>query len=172
MPADRPAKLEILLVADDAVRVSLLRRSMRANGLSCNTRRVGYGKKALAYLRRHSPYQTTPAPHLVLIDLAEQSDAARELVQQMAFGKRRSPIPVVLLSSPAAEVLLESGELDGGEATMFTARALDSFFRKLVGQRRAGFLKALATLYEYGPIILRLPEAFVESSEDAPDLSA
>jgi len=164
--------LQILLLAENARRVSMLRQSFRDNDLSCGIKRIGHCKKASACLRRKPPYQSEQLPDLVLFDFAEADPESLALARDIAFGADRSPVPVVLMTSPETESMLETGELDDGEATMFTARALDNFLCKLVGRRRQAFLRALRTLYQYGPILARLPAPFLETVEQPEKLTA
>lgn len=164
--------LQILLLAENTSRVSMIRQSFRDNGLNCRIKRIGHSKKASACLRRKPPYDSERLPDLVLFDFAEADPESLALLHDIAFGADRSPVPVVLMTSPETESMLETGELDDGEMTMFTARALDNFLRKLVGRRRQGFLRALQTLYQYGPILARLPAPFLETIEQSEQLTA
>ena len=170
--SDLDQNLDVLLIADDSYRVAMLRQAMQQHGLSCTIRRLDQTKKASAYLKRMQPYENSPTPDLVLFDLAEPDDTAVDLLREVAFGERRSEAPVVLLTSPASEPMLESGEVDEGQSTMFAPRSLQTFLQKLVGSRRAGFLRALKTLYQYGPILARQPRHFLEKRDDLAQLSA
>ena len=163
---------EILLLADDAKRITMLRRSFRDNGLTCRINRLGLGKKAADFLHRQPPERPEMLRKLVLFDFAEASPQTLDLARDVAVGQDRSPCPVVLMTSPDTESMLEAGELDDGEATMFKARTLDTFLQKLVGGRRQNFLEALLTLYQYGPILARLPDEIVETVEQHEQLSA
>lgn len=162
--------LDVMLIADDAYRVAMLRQCMRTSGLSCTIRRMGASKKASAYLNRRQPYEKIPMPDIVMFDLAEMDPQMIDILQDVAFGEQRSSVPVVLLTSPSSESLLESGEIDEGRATMFSPRSLPTFLQKLTGRRRRGFLRALRTLYEYGPILARQPAHFLERRGDALEL--
>ncbi|MDH3747803.1 MAG: hypothetical protein OER97_06310 [Gammaproteobacteria bacterium] len=172
MPKIVDKNLDLLLIADDAYRVAMLRRAMHQVGLSCTIRRLAQTKKASAYLGRVKPYQNSPLPDLVFFDIADSDPSTVEIAKDIAFGERRSKVPVVLLTSPASETLLESGELDGGATTMFSPRTLETFLKKLVGRRRYGFLRALSTLYQYGPILARQPLNFLEHGSEPAELSA
>ena len=172
MATSAVTNLQVLLIAENTRRVSMLRKSFRDNGLRCGIKRLGYSEKASQWLRRNSPPPSEPLPDLVLFDFAEAKPDAVALARDIAFGADRSPVPVVLITSPDTESMLESGELDDGKATMFTARALDVFLRKLVGRRRPGFLRALCTLYQYGPVLTSLPAPLLETIEQPDKLSA
>lgn len=163
--------LNILLLASDAYRVSMLRRSMRQAGLCAEIERLDLTARA-AEVARACAGHSGVSPDLVFVDLADTQPAALRFARDIAFGDRACPVPVVLLTSPDSEALLERGELDGGEATMFTARALDTFLGKLVGRRQASFIRAIGILYQYGPILVQLPEAILEKPDDSAQLSA
>ncbi len=172
MPTSEATKLEILLIADDAVRIAALRQRMTQSGVRCSLHRVGFGNQASAYLNRRTPYQNAARPDLVFCDLAELTSDALELVRATAIGPGRASAPVVLLTSAGSEQRVEAGEIDGGESTMFVARALETFLRKLADARREAFLRALQTLYGYGPIIVRLPEELCGRDGNGSQLSA
>ena len=165
--SDAEKTLDVMLIADDAYRVAMLRQCMRKSGLSCTIRRMGASKKASAYLNRRQPYDKSPMPDIVMFDLAETDPQTIDVLQDVAFGEQRSSVPVVLLTSPSTEPMLESGEIDDGQATMFSPRSLPNFLKKLTGNRRRGFLRALRTLYEYGPILARQPAHFLDRSDDS-----
>ena len=165
-------ELDVLLIADDVYRVAMLRESMRQQGLTCTIRRMDPTRKASACVRRLKPYEKSPRPDLVLFDIADPSEATIDVLREVAFGARRSEVPVILLTSPTSEPLLEGGAIDGGEATMFSPRSLGSIVAKLADQRRPAFLEALGTLYEYGPILARLPDVFLERRDDLVRMSA
>ena len=155
--------VHMVLIADDAYRVAMLRRLMRRLGVSGQLKRLAPTAKAKAYLQRQTPFENAPLPDLVLFDLAELRHCDRRLLSALVFGERRTTAPVVLLTSPATEAMLENGELDSGNATMFSPRKLKSFLTQLAGRHSDDFLKALTTLYQYGPILARQPARFLDS---------
>jgi hypothetical protein len=55
--------------------------------------------------------------------------------------------------------LLDTGNIGGNKAIMFSPTSLSSFVRKMKNGKRSSFFKALNTLYQYGPILVRLPES-------------
>lgn len=172
MPADNPRPLAIVLIADDTYRTALLRRALRDAGVECTIHRVPLTTGARAFLRPKSPDGTAAPPDLVLCDFASVDANACRTVQAIAFGSQRSPVPVLLLTSQASEDLLDSGEIDGGAATMFAARPLEFIVRKLAGNGRRAFLRALATLYRYGPVLARQPDVFLDHGDGTTELSA
>ena len=172
MPANKKTPLTIVLVADDSYRIALLRRAVHDAGVACTIYRVPLTTGARAFLKPRSPDGAPSQPDLVLCDFATTDANVCRTVQAIAFSKQRSPVPVILLTSTASETLLDSGELDDGKATMFSARPLDFVIGKLAGDERRAFLRALATLYQYGPVLARQPEVFIDRGDDDAELSA
>lgn len=172
MPANCQTPLTIVLIADDSYRIALLRRAVRDAGVACTIYRVPLTTGARAFLKPRSPNGAPTQPDLVFCDFATTDGNVRRTVQAIAFGKQRSPVPVVLLTSTASEELLDSGELDDGKATMFSARPLDFVIGKLAGDERLAFLHALATLYQYGPVLARQPDVFLDRGDHDVELSA
>lgn len=172
MPADNPSPITMVLIADDSYRIALLRRAVRDAGVACTIYRVPLTTGAPAFLKPKAPDGTAAAPDLVLCDFASIDANVCRTVKAVAFGSQRSPVPVVLLTSKASEDLLDCGELDEGAATMFSARPLQFVLQKLAGDGRQAFLRALATLYQYGPVLARQPDSFLDCSDEKTELSA
>lgn len=171
MPADQ-APLSIVLIADDGYRTALLRRAIRDAGVTCDLRRVAMTTGARAFVKRKRSDGSYAAPDLVLCDFAEVDGGTCRTVRSLAFGSQRCEVPVILLTSRDSEALLDRGELDDGEATMFSARPLDFLVRKLAGNGREAFLRALETLYRYGPVLARQPRQFLDPGDHRTELSA
>lgn len=172
MPADNSLPITIVLIADDSYRIALLRRAVRDAGVACTIYRIPVTTGARAFLKPKAPDGTTVTPDLVLCDFASTDANVCRTVQAVAFGSQRSAVPVVLLTSEATENLLDRGELDDGAATMFSARPLELVLRKLAGDSRRAFLRALATLNQYGPVLARQPDVFLDCGTDEEELSA
>lgn len=172
MPADNQSPLAIVLIADDSYRIALLRRAVRDAGVACTVYRIPLTTGARAFLKPKAPDGVPTTPDLVLCDFASIDTNVCRTVKAVAFGSQRSRVPVILLTSEASEELLDSGNLDEGTATMFSARPLEFIVSKLAGDGRRAFLRALATLYQYGPVLARQPDAFLHRGDDESELSA
>ncbi|MDX1515258.1 MAG: hypothetical protein R3288_00385 [Woeseiaceae bacterium] len=164
--------LTLVLVADDAYRIAMLRGAIQAAGIAGRLQRVGRTQKTCEWLGSDARQSRKSSPQLVLYDFADIDERSRRVAEQLAFGDARSIAPLVLLTSPASEALLDSGELDQGRATMFAPRPLGAMLQKLAGADAAAFLQALATLYAYGPILARQPSRFLDNDDGATPLSA
>lgn len=172
MPADARSPLAITLVADDSYRIALLRRLFLDAGAAATIHRVPMTTGARAFLKPQAPDGAERDPDLVLCDFASVDAEVCRAVQAVAFGSQRSPVPVILLTSSASEAILDGGDLDDGQATMFSARPLEVIVGKLTGPDRPAFLRALATLYQYGPVLARQPDYLLSHGDDLTRLSA
>lgn len=172
MRSDAEMPLNLCLIADDTFRIAMLRRAIKAAGIPCSITRVARTAAAVMFLKKKGPNGKMTEPDLVLCDFADVDKAACRSVSAIAFGSQRSRTPVLLLTSLLSETLLDSGELDDGQATMFAARPLELLLEKLAGDERSAFLHALAVLYQYGPVLARQPAHFLEIDDNRAELSA
>ena len=78
----------------------------------------------------------------------------------------------MLLTSPASQQMLDNGDVDEHKSVMFSPTSLTCFVRKLAINKRSSFFRALDTLYQYGPILVRVPSAFVGFSHQDMAMSA
>jgi len=153
--------LDVLLIANDEHRIGKLTEALQEIGVDCSLRQLAQSEVACAYLHRRRPYKDAAQPDLVFYDLADTDTDTVNFARDIAFGELRSEAPVVLLTSPKSEPMLESGEIDDGKAIMFSPRSLHPFLKKLIGPGRQDLLWALRTFYQYGPTLIRQPDEFL-----------
>ena len=150
-------ELNLVLVADHPERSQQLSEQLQRAGVDAVIRRMPFGGEAIACARRSGTFRWQQAPDLVIFDYSECDEYSTDVLRQLAFGEEKSAIPVVILTSADSEVALDEGHVDGGKAVMFSSTPLDSFTQKLRSDNRFRFFKALKTLYQYGPILVRTP---------------
>jgi two-component system, chemotaxis family, response regulator Rcp1 len=114
MSRDRRGPVEILLVEDNPGDVRLTREAL-AEGLSAHGMRVvGDGVEALEYLRREGRYADVRHPDLILLDLNLPKKDGREVLAEIKSDPDLRVIPVVVLTSSAAdEDVVRTYELNG-----------------------------------------------------------
>jgi len=151
--------INLVLIADNPDRASMLRDTMERTGISGVIRRLMPGTPAVNCARKSGAYREKQLPDLILFDYADPSEKNTSVLRDIAFGNDRSRVPVVLLTSPISQELLDTGNVGGNEAIMFSPTSLSSFVGKMKNGKRSSFFKALNTLYQYGPILVRLPES-------------
>ncbi len=159
--------VHLLLITNRQDRSCLIRGALRDAGIDHVMECLPAGGKALQRARRSGRIQLKRAPDIVLFDFSVGDDCVTDVLRQIAFGPTRSNIPVVVLTSPRTRKTLEDGTVDGGEAVMFSPTALVSFVRSLRRDNRPRFLKALRTLYTFGPILVQLPDRALDEDDRA-----
>lgn len=97
----RPA--EILLVEDNEHDVILTREGFAESRLAVNLHRAENGEECLRFLRKRSPFENVPTPDLVLLDLNMPVMDGREVLAEITADPALSHLPVVILTTSAAE---------------------------------------------------------------------
>lgn len=90
--------VDVLLVEDNSDDVFLIRTVLERSGLRKNLHTVETGEDALCFLRRESPYEEAPRPHLILLDLFLPDISGLDVLQAMRQDPRLRPIPVIILT--------------------------------------------------------------------------
>ena len=108
----------ILLVEDNQADALLIQEALRQVSVDDDIERVGDGERAMARLRGAGP-----RPGLVLLDLNLPRKDGREVLQELKTDPSLSRIPVIVLTTSAAEAdILHSYEL---QANCFITKPLD-----------------------------------------------
>ncbi len=164
--------LNLVLIADNPDRASMLRDTMEKTGINGVIRRLVPGTPAIDCARKSGTYREKHLPDLILFDYADPNEKNTSVLRDIAFSNDRARVPVVLLTSPSSQRLLDTGNIGGNKAIMFSPTSLSSFIRKMKIGKRSSFFKALNTLYQYGPILVRLPESTQRRNHGATAVSA
>jgi CheY-like chemotaxis protein len=90
-------------VEDNPGDVRLTREALKEGKIRNNLNVVGDGVEALRYLRREDPYAASVRPDLILLDLNLPKMDGREVLEAVKADPALRPIPVVVLTSSAAE---------------------------------------------------------------------
>lgn len=134
-PIEHP---RILLVEDDPGDVLITQESLAGSGSGCEVAVVDDGAMALDYLHKRGDYTDAPTPHLVLLDLNLPKVSGHEVLAQLKGDPSLAPIPVVILSTSAADDdVLRTYALHGSahvakpvdfEQYQDVVRSIDEFF--------------------------------------------
>jgi two-component system, chemotaxis family, response regulator Rcp1 len=95
--------IEILLVEDNPGDVRLTEEALKDGKILNNLNVVPDGSAAMAFLRREGVYATAPRPELILLDLNLPKKDGREVLAEIKKDEDLKCIPVVILTSSAAE---------------------------------------------------------------------
>lgn len=100
---EEPRVLDILLVEDEEADVEIFRRSLRKSKLLCNLNVVNDGVEAIDYLRKRGMYEDALRPDIIILDLNMPRMNGREVLQEIKADPVLLRIPVVVMTSSAAE---------------------------------------------------------------------
>ncbi len=106
--------VDILLVEDSPSDADLTVEALSDGKVLNNLHWVEDGVEALAFLRRQGKYNNAPRPDLILLDLNLPKKDGREVLAEIKTDPRLKLIPVVILTTSAAERdILKTYELNG-----------------------------------------------------------
>ena len=95
--------VEILLVEDSASDADLTEEALGEGKVLNHLHWVQDGVEALAFLQRQGKYSDAPRPDLILLDLNLPKKDGREVLAQIKANPNLKLIPVVILTTSAAE---------------------------------------------------------------------
>jgi two-component system, chemotaxis family, response regulator Rcp1 len=97
------AVVDILLVEDSPADAELARQVLKEANVSIKLSVVADGEEAMAFLHRRPPYQDSPRPGLILLDLNLPRKDGREVLAEVKQTEGLRKIPIVVLSASPAE---------------------------------------------------------------------
>ena len=129
MIPDTATPIQILLVEDSPGDVRLTQEVLRDAKIANELHVVGDGEQAMAFLHRTGAHAAGPRPDLVLLDLNLPRKDGREVLSEMSHDDDLHSIPVIVLTTSAAEQdILHSYELSAN-AYITKPIDLDEFIR-------------------------------------------
>lgn len=93
----------ILLVEDNDADVRLTEEALLDGKINNQIHRVKNGIEALAFLRQESPFEDSPRPDIILLDLNMPKMDGREVLKIMNEDPELATIPVIVLTTSEAE---------------------------------------------------------------------
>ncbi|HEX9567215.1 MAG TPA: response regulator, partial [Thermoplasmata archaeon] len=95
--------IEILLVEDNPGDVRLTMELLKESKIRNRINVVNDGIEAMAYLRKEAKFGGAPRPDLILLDLNMPRKDGREVLAEIKQDPDLKQIPVVVLTTSAAE---------------------------------------------------------------------
>jgi len=139
--APSPA-LDVLLVEDDPGDALLVAEALSGSEIRLHT--VRDGEEAVAFLLHADPFADAPRPGLVLLDLDLPVVDGREVLARVKADEDLRSIPVVVLTSSAAEADVVAGYT--GRANAYVAKPLTADAFQDAVRRIGGFFGTVARL--------------------------
>lgn len=99
--------INILYVEDDPAHAEITIRNFKKNRIGNNLKHLSDGQQALDYLFRQGEYsnpETSPVPHLILLDLRLPKVDGLEVLEKIRADKELRCIPTIILTTSEAEV--------------------------------------------------------------------
>lgn len=139
--------IEILLVEDNPGDVRLAVEALRDGKVANRLNIVEDGVEAMSFLRREGGYADAPRPDLILLDLNLPRKDGREVLAEIKQDADLKRIPVVILTSSAAEQdVVQAYNL---YANCYIVKPID------LDQ----FLKVVRSIEDFWLIVVTLPQA-------------
>ena len=139
--------IEILLVEDDPGDILITTEALEQSKLMNNLHTVENGEEAVAFLRREGEYVDAVRPDLILLDLNLPRRDGREVLAEIKADPELRRIPVVVLTTSAAEEdVLRSYDL---HANAYITKPVDF----------ANFVNVVRQVDDFFFTVVRLPRA-------------
>jgi chemotaxis family two-component system response regulator Rcp1 len=140
-----PVPIVVLLVEDSPGDVRLTREAFKDATVHIDLRVAPDGMDAMAFLRREGQHANAPRPDLILLDLNLPKKDGREVLAEIKQSAELMSIPVVILTTSAAEVdILQSYKF---HANCYIAKPVDL----------EGFLKVVNSIDNFWLTVVKLP---------------
>ncbi|TWH41929.1 two-component system response regulator [Rhodococcus rhodochrous J38] len=137
--------IDVLLVEDDPGDELMTREAFEDNKIGNTLHVVRDGEEALDFLYRRGEYENAPRPDLILLDLNLPKYDGRQVLEQVKSDSDLTDIPVVVLTTSAAEEdILRSYKL---HANAYVTKPVD------LDQ----FIRAVRQIDEFFVQVVRLP---------------
>lgn len=144
----QPRPVEVLLVEDDAGDELMTREAFEDNKIGNTLHVVRDGLEALDFLYQREEHTEAPRPDLILLDLNLPKYDGRQVLEKIKSDPDLSCIPVVVLTTSAAEEdILRSYKL---HANAYVTKPVDL----------EQFIKAVQQIDDFFVTVVKLPRAF------------
>jgi CheY-like chemotaxis protein len=122
-----PSTKDVLVVDDNAADIALLNAVFRDLALQHRLHVAQDGVEALSFLHREGRHAHAPRPDIILLDLNLPKLHGRDVLQQLKQHDALRSIPVMVLSSSAAESDVVESYARGANAYLVKPFQLDDF---------------------------------------------
>lgn len=137
--------VEILLAEDNPGDVKLTEKALERGQVLNNLHVVEDGVEAMDFLHQRDGYEDAPTPDLILLDLNMPRMDGQEVLEEVKSDEQLKRIPVVVLTSSAAEEdIVQSYDLHA-----------NAFLTKPVGFD--GFLDVVGRIEEFWLTVVKRP---------------
>jgi chemotaxis family two-component system response regulator Rcp1 len=147
--------IQVLLVEDNEADLDLMREILEASPVHLELATVPDGVEAISYLRKKGSYERAHRPDLVLLDLNLPRKDGREVLQEIKEDPKLRLIPVVVMTSSAAEA----------DVVRSYSLGANCYVTKPVDWR--AFQEIVKAIENFWFVIVRLPPGEDRASDEA-----
>jgi len=137
--------IQVLLVEDNPGDVRLTREAFRDAKVHLEMHVAGDGVEAMEFLRRQGAFPNSPRPDLILLDLNLPRKDGREVLAEIKGDPALRSIPVVVLTTSAADADIERSYLL--HANCYISKPVDL----------EGFLTVIRSIDDFWLSVVKLP---------------
>ena len=137
--------IQVLLVEDNPGDVRLTREAFRDAKMHLEMHVARDGVAAMEFLRRQGDYPNSPRPDLILLDLNLPRKDGREVLAEIKGDPSLKAIPVVILTTSAADADIERSYLL--HANCYISKPVDL----------EGFLTVIRSIDDFWLSVVKLP---------------
>jgi two-component system, chemotaxis family, response regulator Rcp1 len=145
MELNGPQAIQVLLVEDSPGDIRLTQEALKDAKIHINLHVVRDGEQAMSFLMREGEYANAPRPDLILLDLNLPKKDGREVLQEIKESPTLKIIPVVILTTSAAEADILRSYLLHANCYITKPVSLD------------GFLTVVKSIEDFWMSVVRLP---------------
>ncbi len=158
MAKSQPEIINVLLIEDHSDGSHVIKAALENAGLRCRFHTLGSGPAALEYLHQQHAYKDVPTPDLMFFDLIDPTDKDISLLQQIKADEKPGEIPLILLTGPDSEKMLNEAYKDNANFTCFTPIDLDTLLSAIKPLQLDRFLHAIELIDSFGFVLARMPD--------------
>jgi chemotaxis family two-component system response regulator Rcp1 len=140
-----PQPIQVLLVEDSPGDIRLTQEALKDAKIHINLHVVRDGEQAMSFLMREGEHANAPRPDLILLDLNLPKKDGREVLQEIKESPTLKIIPVVILTTSAAEADILRSYLLHANCYITKPVSLD------------GFLTVVKSIEDFWMSVVRLP---------------
>jgi chemotaxis family two-component system response regulator Rcp1 len=145
MELNGPQAIQVLLVEDSPGDIRLTQEALKDAKIHINLHVVRDGEQAMSFLMREGEHANAPRPDLILLDLNLPKKDGREVLQEIKESPTLKIIPVVILTTSAAEADILRSYLLHANCYITKPVSLD------------GFLTVVKSIEDFWMSVVRLP---------------
>lgn len=139
--------IQVLLVEDNPGDVRLTREAFKDAKVHLEMHVVNDGVEAIEFLNQRGGYENSPRPDLILLDLNLPRKDGRDVLAEVKADPSLKSIPVVILTTSASDVDIESSYLL--HANCYITKPVDL----------EGFLTVVRSIDNFWFSVVKLPSA-------------